>query len=513
MNRIQVVFFLLMTVLTSTGLYAQMDSYHASVETQGVLTTKNTVPFWMRANQFGSVPLPGVSGSVIGMLRKDYDTLGNMPTDDVSGDHTKVIDWGAGLEIRGDMGYGLRSRLNLIEGYAKLKVSIFELKAGRTKDIMGLVDTTLSSGAFSVSGNALGIPKISLAIPNYWNLPLTGGLLAIKGNFAHGWIGQQPIVTGYLYFVNEQTYYHQSSFYGRLGKENWSLKLYGGVNHQAYWGMRAHDKGYQLSEFKSFEYVVLGKTYHGSKVGNHIGSVDLGLTYDFPGVTLSLYRQSFYDEGALSKLANIKDGMNGISLTNTAYDPEAGGFQWHKLLFEFFYTKDQAGYPTSRVTKSGDENYYNNNEYYEGWSYKGVGLGNPFITPYMSTRKNLVNDIPDYFNNNRVVAFYGGADFSVEDFHFVGKASYTLNYGTFGTSIWGHSRGTTFYPPRYGIWQEVRQFSGYLEVNKPFGDTGWQIGCVAALDNGGLFYNSGGFLLKLKRSFGNPESHNVRWDQ
>jgi hypothetical protein len=278
--------------------------------------------------------------------------------------------------------------------------------------------------------------------------------------------------------------------------------------------MSKYDKNYKLSTFKTFEYAVVGKTYRGSKVGNHLGSVDLGLDYDFPTVKLSLYRQNFYDEGALAKLANIRDGLNGISLQNTSQYQDQGGFQWHKILFEFFYSKDQAGYPNSITTNSGDENYYNNNEFYWGWSYKGVGLGNPFITPFASTRTDLPNDIPDFFNNNRVVAFYGGADFSIEDFHFTGKASYTLNYGTFGTSIWGHSRGRTFYPPRYGIWQEVRQFSGYLEVSKPFGETGWQVGCVAALDNGGLFYNSGGFLLKLKRSFGNPEPHNSnRFDQ
>lgn len=512
MNRNRLILFFFFLIGSGARLYAQMDSYHASVETQGVLTTKNYTPFWMRSNQFGSVPLPGVSGSLIGAIRKDYDTLGNMPTDDVSGDHTRLVDWGASLEIRGDMGFAQRSRLTLIEGYAKLKVSIFELKAGRSKDIMGLVDTSLSSGAFSVSGNALGIPKVQISIPQYWPLPLTGGLLAIKGNFAHGWIGEQPIVTGYLTYVQEQTYWHQSSFYGRLGKPDWSLKLYGGFNHQVVWDFSKQDKGYKLSDLKTFEYVVLGKTYHGSKVGNHLGSIDLGLDYDFPNVRLSLYRQSFYDEGALSKLANIRDGLNGISLLNTSNHQDEGGFQWHKVLFEVFYSKDQAGYPNSIPTKSGDENYYNNNEYYWGWSYKGVGMGSPFATPYTSTRTDLPNDKPDYFNNNRVVALYAGLDASLDDFHFIGKASYSFNYGTFGTSIWGHSRGSTFYPPRYGIWKEVRQFSGYLEVARDL-DNGWQVGCVAALDKGDLFYNSGGFILKLKKTLWNPPTNNTRFDQ
>ncbi|HEX9511590.1 MAG TPA: capsule assembly Wzi family protein [Puia sp.] len=504
MNTIRLFLFVFFLELCCTGLHAQIEtketsSYHASLETQGVLTTKNYVPFWLRSNQFGSVPLPGTSGSFIGALRKDYDTVDNMPTDVVSGSHTKVVDWGASLELRGDMGFGQRSRLALIEGYAKLKVSIFELKAGRAKEIMGLVDTSLSSGAFAVSGNALGIPKVQISIPEYWTLPFFGDLFSVKGNFAHGWLGEQPIRTSPL-VKQANTYFHQSSLYVRLGKPDWRLHLYGGFNHQVYWGheKEINGKSYQLSTFKSFEYVVLGKTYQGSKVGNHLGSVDLGMEYEFGNTKLFLYRQNFYDEGALAKLANIADGLNGISLLNER--PRESSFQWHRLLLELFYSKDQAGYPWSIRTKSGDENYYNNYQYSHGWSYKDQALGNPLITTYPMARAGLPNDPSDYFSNNRVVAFHAGMEGYLDDYQFTAKATYSFNYGTFGTSKWGYSTGNSFHPPDYGIWKEVRQFSTYLEVQRGF-NNGWQAGCVAALDAGDLLYNSSGLILKLKKSF------------
>lgn len=47
----------------------------------------------------------------------------------------------------------------LIEGYGKVKAGIFKLKADRAKEVMGLVNTTLSSGSFSISSNALLIVK------------------------------------------------------------------------------------------------------------------------------------------------------------------------------------------------------------------------------------------------------------------------------------------------------------------------------------------------------------------
>ena len=33
-----------------------------------------------------------------------------------------------------------------------------------------------------------------------------------------------------------ETYLHQKSLYGRFGKPEWKLKLYGGFNHQVLWG-------------------------------------------------------------------------------------------------------------------------------------------------------------------------------------------------------------------------------------------------------------------------------------
>jgi hypothetical protein len=490
----------------SISLIAQMntyrntywDTYHASLGVQGILTTSDHVPFWMRANQFGSVPLPGASGSFIGAVRKDYDS---------SADH--LVDWGASVEARGDAGSS--SRATLIEGYVKLRVSIFELKGGRVKDFTGLVDSTLSTGSFAVSGNALGIPKLQLSIPNYWSLPFFGRLFAVQGTFAVGWVGKAPItVKAIPDSIQLKTYFHQLSFYGRLGRPDWPLKLYGGFNHEVFWGGEREFTGprYKLSGFKTFEYAVIGKTYLGSKIGNHLGSIDLGIEYSLGNMRLFLYRQNFYDEGALAKLANLADGLNGISITNTTDmdDEDDDGFhshrglQWRKVVLEFFCSKNQAGYPSSKRTNSGDENYYNNYQYSEGWSYKGMGLGNPFISPYTTTRKGQAHDPVDYFINNRVVAFHAGFEGSVNSLWFSAKASYSFNYGNFGTSIWGYSTGGSFHPPSHGIFKEVRQFSSFLEVAQPL-DNGYQIGVAGAWDSGHLLYNSAGLIVKLTKTF------------
>ena len=68
----------------------------------------------------------------------------------------------------------------------------------------------------------------------------------------------------------------------------------------------------------------------------------------------------------------------------------------------------------SPATPSGDENYYNNYQFAKGWSYKGIGLGNPFISPRANTREGLPADPGDYFINNRVVAVHLGFEGSVQ---------------------------------------------------------------------------------------------------
>ena len=119
------------------------------------------------------------------------------------------------------------------------------------------------------------------------------------------------------------SYLHQTSLYGRFGKPSWRFKLYGGFNHQVVWGNEQdyYNDDYTLSPIETYFYVITGKKYSNGTIqeerqGNHLGSIDLGFEYKFEKVKLFLYRQNFYEAGALAYLANIQDGLNGISIEN-----------------------------------------------------------------------------------------------------------------------------------------------------------------------------------------------------
>lgn len=491
-------------LMGSNQTYAQDPAIKYELEAQAIGASKDVVPFWMRANQFGAVPLSGASGGFIGRAYKDYQT-----------EDEKLFDWGFGFEARANV--GKNSNAQVIAAFAKVKLAMFQLKAGRSKDVMGLNgDTLLSSGNFSVSGNALGVPKVELSIPEYYRVPILGGLFSAKGNFVHGWLGRTKILneisptSTITYIINDtipKTYFHQKSLYIRLGMENWRLNLYGGFNHQVFWGneQAAYGPNFELSPSETFYHVVIGKAYGNtgvptSKIGNQLGSIDLGASYDFDALRVMIYRQSFYDVGALSKLANINDGLNGISFENKNYGERESGFVWKKLLFEFFYSKDQAGYPWSKFTKSGDEDYYNNFYYVKGWSYEQQGIGNPLITPRSEARSGQAIKDAEYFINNRVVALHAGFIGSLNSWTFMTKLTYSKNYGTFGTSIYGSSTGA-IRPPQYRkIFEPVKQYSFYLEGTKTL-NNGYSAGFATALDRGQLLNNSLGLILKLKREF------------
>jgi len=410
----------------------------------------------------------------------------------------RQFDWESSIEGRFNLGQ--ETNFTLIEGYLKAKLDIFQIKAGRSKDVMGLNgDTTLTSGNFSISGNALGIPNLELAIPEYYRIPALGGILSFKGNLSHGWLGKIEVIDtiseNTISKVDRaRTYFHQKSLYIRVGKEDWKINLYGGFNHQVFWGNEREIYGdnFDLSNTKTFWYVLSGKAYGKagipkSKIGNQLGSIDLGIDYNFENFSIQLYRQNFYDVGALAKLANIRDGLNGIVLRNKA--KQNRNFNWNTIILEFLYTKNQAGEVWSKKTKSGDENYYNNYFYINGWSYKKFGLGTPFISTRESTRTGLPSYPDNFFINNRVVAFHTGSKTSYKEWSFITKLSFSKNYGTYGTSVLGHSTGTKRHPPKGGVFEELNQFSGFLQVSKEI-SLGTDIGVGFAADRGKLLKNT-----------------------
>jgi hypothetical protein len=468
----------------NTGEVKRVIKY--GLEAGTIISSNGETPFWLRANQYGTVQLTSPIFTLRGSVSSDYKKAVTKE------DQYKLskFDWGYGLDIVGNV--GKENQFLIPEAYVKAKYGAFEIYAGRRKEIVGLVDTTLSSGSYIWSGNALPMPKVQISTPNFVPLGFTGGFLSFKGSYAHGW------------FENSRTdvknfYLHQKTLYFRLGKPDWKFHFYGGFNHQVQWGgellypdpkNQYAVNGQVGSSFDNYINVVTGRsngvegdtTKNGindatNRSGNHLGTIDFGFEINAKTFSISCYRQSIFEDGSLAYLSNITDGLNGISISikkdNNSF------IHLQKVTFEYLNTVNQGGVVNADATNSrlrGQDNYFNNGVYRNGWSYNLNSIGTGLINNISTTNLTSL-----FFNNSRVQAFYMGIAGQIKgDIKTELRFSYSNNFGSYSIPFD----------------KSKEQFSGVIKLAKSLRKYNNTIAFVnLAFDTGNLFNSSlGGFL-------------------
>jgi len=397
--------------------FGQDSTYTFNINLQGSASTAST-PFWLHANTNASVPLNGsfVAGQV-GIFRK-YNSY-----------NPRILQWSAGAEI---VTYtGIKNDIFFSDLYAAVKLGPIELSIGQRKEHVGLSDSVLSSGPIALGNNARPFPKIHLFTPRFVNIIPGSDIIAVNLSYSDGILGPAAVQYGNVNEVS-RIYLHQKSMYARLGGENWLLNFFAGFNHQAIWG--GEDKIFSggLKRSKAYEYVVFGKPWLRSRVGNHFGTIDLAVELKTNTGNFFLYRQSIYEDGSLVNFSNIADGLNGLRFKRKNTDPADRSFKINTALIEFLYTKNQGGaifdYDAGIF---GNDNYFNHYVYKQGWSYRGRSLGTPLISSQTLTRENLQKDPSGFTNNNRVAAFHTGINASWKNCNILFKGTYSKNYGSY----------------------------------------------------------------------------------
>lgn len=437
MKLIYLLFLILqLTCVVGSAEVSAQDSLkkvNYSLEAGTYLSTSNTNPFWIRSNEYGEIPLHSQGFTLRAQVKKDYDTL-----------RTKKLSFGYG--IRAILNAGTTNQFLLGEIYGKVKLGAVEFYAGRRREVFGLADPELSSGSYIWSGNSLPLPKIQIGLPSYTRI-LKNGLISIKGNFAHGWFGTGDSIQNY--------FLHQKSLYVRLGKPTWRFKFHAGFNHQVQWGgtllYPRISRGVNItkygSDLESYLYVISGKSIYsdnlviengkasaegGNRVGNHLGTFDIGLEYEDNHNKWFLYRQSIYEDGSLYYLNNISDGLLGLSFSKKQVDQ---GIQ--RIVIEYLHTSSQGGKYSS--SSGGDpqlrgrDDYFNNGRYIDGWTYKGQTIGTPFIMP-LRYSSGLSQDLalnPNLIVNNRVHAIIIAVKSRFKKVDLITRLSASENLGNF----------------------------------------------------------------------------------
>jgi hypothetical protein len=470
-----------------------LNGVNYDVETGGAFATEKQTPFWLRTNQYGVVPLKSPFFTLRAGLHRDYNTK----TDTTQSQKT-TFDWGVGVSSSLNLSPST-SQLLWPEVYAKIKLGQFEIYGGRRRELIGLGDSTLSSGFMAWSGNALPFPKIQFQTIDFFPLKFIKSILSFKASYAHGWF-TAPYITG--------TYLHQKTLYLRLGKPHWSFRFYAGLNHQVQWGGKADylvgspvaENGQLPATFRDYISLIMGRypedysnnrynSFDGAnRIGNHLGSYDFALEWRKTQQTLLFYHQHPYEDASGLAFQNFPDGLTGISWLRSL-DLSSQSLVLHKLVLEYLSTTNQSGEVYNTLSQyQGSDSYFNHGQYKEGWSYFNHTIGTPFIAP----RTTLQTDIQllsnsNFFPNNRVKMGYLGIEWLVlKQTIFQSRASFSRNYGYFGSS-----------PVT-----PVNQFSCLFSVQtQPSRWHGLMISTSLAFDQGSLFPSVWGSYVSLKKKW------------
>jgi hypothetical protein len=408
---------LLISVTCYYNTYAQDSTLYYSASILGAGSSFH-VPFWINANEYGTIPTTGSFLSGKASIHRVYNP--NNP---------RFFQWSGGAEIIANA--NKYSSFFFTDLFLAGKIGPVEISVGQRKEFMGLADSLLTSGSIAMSTNYRPYPKIQIATPKFVNIIPGNDFLSFKFSYSDGLLGAAGIHYGNVSRVPE-VYLHQKSLYLKLGRSFHKLNLYAGFNHQALWG--GEDKIFSggLKRSEAYRYVVFGKPWRASRVGNHFGTIDIAAEWKGRKWMLFLYRQSIYEDGSLANLSNIADGLNGIRLKRKDQRKSDPKLKLNTVLFEFVYTKNQGGSVFDFNTGTyGRDNYFNHYVYNQGWSYKRRSLGTPLIAPQHLIRKNLTTPGTLFTTNNQIVAYHLGADVSWRSTTLLFKGTQSLNFGTY----------------------------------------------------------------------------------
>lgn len=506
MNVLLVTFSIILIHVAQTGS-AQPDSATVAasrsaeygIELIGIGASAGRIPFWLRANQYGTVP----HASPAGLLR--VGTSGYFGA--TLAHPNRRINYG--VEAVGILGQ--QPVVVLPQAYVSIDRGHFSVWAGRKKEVIGLGDSTLTSGFYAWSGNALPVTKVQIGTNGFTPLAFMGNLVSVHAFFAHGWFTASDSTQG--------SYLHQKALYVRIGRPNGRIRLTGGVFHNAQWGGRSAylptllaKDGQIPDSFRDYLYVLTAREGGASdspnltefdrvnRVGNHLGSIDFGIDLTLGRwQAMGYYQHPFEDKSGVA-FVNLPDGLYGLRLQRL---PGAnGGFRLDHVLLEYLNTRSQSGSQTHTGSRyDGKDDYFNNYQYLDGWVQDRNVIG----TPFLSRRADIRPDLP-YGSGNRIWAI---ANNQVELYH-LGLAG---TIGRVGEQLTQNqpirwqaklSASQNYGAPRLAFRQSVPQFSGMASVTWPLNWLGGsELRTVLALDTGQLYSNALGGWLSIRKTWKN----------
>lgn len=371
-------------------------------------STSGALPFWLHANQYGTVDPQSANAGLRLRVQRSFTTQ-------------RGPEYEVGGELLGRT--SAHSTAHVHQLYGRIQYQGIQFTAGRyEQNIVGRSDSSLSLGQVTWSPNASPIPKLSISSDGYLSVPGTGNALAINGYFAHGWLENDRFVQNALL--------HEKYLYLRILPPDAPVRAHAGMTHHAMWGGTHPQRGSQPSGFIDWAYVVRGRsrvTDTGARATgvNQLASYDFSLDASLAGLQTRLYRQFYHEDTPSLFFRNPWDGLWGLRLRRE----NSSGLVTALLWEHFRMTRHNAKF--SEGEERGEDTYYDHTVYRGGWTYQGRTIGVPLMTT-PSTTPGFDDALPGMANTIVIAHHLGVEGMLRPNLSYQLLGTYSRNYGAQG---------------------------------------------------------------------------------
>ena len=382
------------------------------------------------------------------------------------------------------------------QAYADFRYKWLGIFAGSKEMTAPLINSCLSSGELTWSGNSKPIPQIMIGIPEYlYLLPR----LAIKGEISYGWFTDSNWMEGHTnlaaggWYTKNIKYHHKEGFV-RIGVPGGKWQLDFGMTLDTQFGGQmvtasgVTDLGNTLKDY--FRIFIPGSAGEDKPAndalfyqGNFVGTEQIRGTYRGKEVAVSLYLDNYFEDFSAMGKQNGWDGLWGLELKFKRFRPI------NNIVLEYLQTTNQSGPlhglhepEEGPVHKTGGSDNYYNNGLYPGWAHWGMANGNPLLRAPIYNEDGTLS-----FKYNRVKAVHLGWSGEISDeWEYMAKLTMNRTWGTHGA-------------PTLDI---LENFSAYAAFQyRPAKLKTWAFHASLGLDTGDIYGDNFGFQLKVRKTF------------
>ena len=399
-------FLFLLYLIPFCSLQSQTKDINYTIHSSAGLSSDTKLPFWLVANQYGSVP-----DSDYGLLNTSVFKTYDAPD--------KNFDTSYKASATGFIAQ--ENKLLLNELYLGIRFKNIVLDLGAKNDAVLWNNLSSSNGSIIKSINARAMPGVTIKTNNFITLPFATSWLKFKGNFAHYFMNDTR-------FVDNTNLHHKSLYFKTMLSP--TFEIIAGLDHYAQWGGNSPEYGAQPSSLSDYIKVFFGAeggdnatgSDQFNALGNHLGSYLLQFNYRGQKANYNFYYSHPFEDTSGREMTNWQDGLYGLFV-----DFKKDKSIVNSVLLEFTNTKNMSNDP---ISISGPDNYFNNSTYKSGWTYYGNSIGTPYFTPKPLDDNGITSGV--IVGDNRFAAINIGANGFLKSLPYKILLSHTTYYGWFG---------------------------------------------------------------------------------